>query len=76
MWYIAGIEVVDANKTLVVMLFVWTALAFVAISLRLYTRVAILCYVGPDDYLMAAAFVAGIGYVGTSMLGEYHRGRV
>jgi hypothetical protein len=57
MWYIADIPVVEANHGAVVTLFLFTVLAAVIVCLRLFVRIALLRYVGADDYWIIAAFV-------------------
>lgn len=71
MWYLAGIEVVDGLHTLVVSMFMWTALAFVILLLRLYTRAVIVRQLGADDWLMALSMLTSIGTVVGGMYGEY-----
>lgn len=58
MWYIGPMPVVDECHDLVVNAILWTALAFVAVGLRLFTRGFIVKRTGWDDYLMAAAMVS------------------
>lgn len=50
--------VVDECHDLVVNAILWTALAFVAVGLRLFTRGFIVKRMGWDDYLMASAMVS------------------
>jgi hypothetical protein len=71
MWYLAGIKVGDGLHTLVVSMFMWTALAFVILLLRLYTRAVIVRQLGADDWLMALSMLASIGTVIGGMYGEY-----
>jgi hypothetical protein len=50
--------VVDECHDLVVNAILWTALALLAVGLRLFTRGVIVKRTGWDDYLMAAAMVS------------------
>jgi uncharacterized membrane protein YqjE len=63
MWHVAGIEVVERNHALVFNMFFWAALAFLLLSLRLYTRAVIIRQIGADDYLMVGAMVASIAWI-------------
>lgn len=58
MWHVGNMPVVDECHDLVVNAILWTALAFVAVGLRLFTRGLIVKRTGWDDYLMAAAMVS------------------
>lgn len=58
MWHIGTMPVVDECHDLVVNAILWTALAFVAVGLRLFTRGFIVKRMGWDDYLMASAMVS------------------
>lgn len=58
MWYLGTMQVVDNCHDLVVNAILWTALALVAVGLRLFTRGLIVKRTGWDDYLMAAAMVS------------------
>lgn len=58
MWHLATMPVVDECHDLVVNAILWTSLAFIAVGLRLFTRVFIVKRTGWDDYLMAAAMVS------------------
>lgn len=58
MWHLGPMPVVDNCHDLVVNAILWTALAFIAVGLRLVTRGFIVKRTGWDDYLMAAAMVS------------------
>lgn len=58
MWHVGTMPVVDECHDLVVNAILWTALAFIAVGLRLFTRGFIVKRTGWDDYLMAAAMVS------------------
>lgn len=58
MWHLGTMPVVDECHDLVVNALLWTALALVAVGLRLFTRGIIVKRIGWDDYLMAAAMVS------------------
>jgi hypothetical protein len=58
MWYVAGMPIVERNYALVVNTFLWTILALIFISMRLFTRAFIVKKVGIDDYLMIATMVS------------------
>lgn len=58
MWHVGTMPVVDECHDLVVNAILWTALAFIAVGLRLFTRGLIVRRTGWDDYLMAAAMVS------------------
>ncbi|KAG6366958.1 hypothetical protein INS49_001139 [Diaporthe citri] len=60
-------QVVDECHDLVVNAILWTALAFVAVGLRLFTRGFIVKRMGWDDYLMASAMVCSIGFLVAAM---------
>lgn len=57
MWYVGDIPIVDENHALVFSGFLFTTLAFVVISARLFTRAVLVRNVGVDDILMCIAFV-------------------
>jgi len=57
MWYIGDVLLVDRVKPLVVNSIVWTTLALIAISLRLFTRAFVIKKLGVDDWLMTGAMV-------------------
>lgn len=69
MWHIAGIEVIDDLHPLVVLMLGWTALAFIVILLRIYTRAVLVRQLGADDWLMAMAMVLSIG----TLVGAFYR---
>ena len=69
MWHIGTMPVVDECHDLVVNAILWTALAFVAVCLRLFTRGFIVKRTGWDDYLMAAAMVSCSSHF--SLLGPF-----
>ncbi|KAG8167850.1 hypothetical protein KVR01_003539 [Diaporthe batatas] len=58
MWHVGTMPIVDECHDLVVNAILWTALAFIAVGLRLFTRGLIVKRTGWDDYLMAAAMVS------------------
>ncbi len=57
MWFVADIPIPDTVHGLVVSLFVFTSLAFVAVGMRVYTRVRLIKMMGVDDYLIVVAMV-------------------
>ena len=57
MWYIADIPIVERNHGLVVSAFLFTTLAIVSVSLRVFTRVGLVRNAGIDDYFIIAAAV-------------------
>ncbi|KAK2614529.1 hypothetical protein N8I77_001341 [Diaporthe amygdali] len=63
MWYLGTMPVVDVCHDLVVNAILWTALALVAVGLRLFTRGVIVKRMGWDDYLMAAAMICSVGFL-------------
>lgn len=63
MWHVAGIEIVERNHALVFNMFFWASLAFLFLSLRLYTRAFVIRQIGADDYLMVGAMVASIAWI-------------
>ena len=65
MW-IVDIPVPDRCYPLVVTLFLFNSLAFIAVSLRIYTRRRVLKRMGADDYLIMVAMVSSV--VSSSML--------
>ena len=58
MWYVCDVPIVPRNNALVVNSFLWTALAFIFICMRLFTRAVIVKRLGWDDWLMTAAMVS------------------
>ncbi|KAG9246623.1 putative integral membrane protein [Calycina marina] len=60
MWNFGGIHIVPRNYALVVDTLFWTILAFICISLRIYTRWVIVKRVGWDDWLMTLAMAVSI----------------
>lgn len=57
MLYVGDIPIVERNNGLVITGFLFTSLAFLAVSLRIITRAVIVRNLGPDDYLIIAAVV-------------------
>jgi hypothetical protein len=58
MWYVGNIPIVPRNYALVVNSFLWTAITFIFICMRLFTRAAIVKNLWWDDWLMTAAMVS------------------
>lgn len=58
MWYVGGIPVVERNHSMVTALFFFTALGFLLVGLRLFTRIVLVRNLGVDDCLMVAALVS------------------
>lgn len=57
MLYIVDIPIVERNHGLVVSAFLFTSLAFLAVSMRTFTRAFLVRNVGLDDYFIVAAAV-------------------
>ncbi|KAF4634265.1 hypothetical protein G7Y89_g3845 [Cudoniella acicularis] len=68
MWYIGAIPIVPRNYALVVNMFLWTALALIAIIMRIFTRAVIVKRLGWDDWLMSGAMVFSLAFLGTVIL--------
>lgn len=60
MWYIGDIPIVEANHAMVVAGFVFSTLAFITISMRIYTRAVLVKNVGIDDVLVVVAYVRSV----------------
>jgi hypothetical protein len=57
MWYLGNVAIVEENHALAVNAILWTTLATIVMSLRLYTRAVIIRGLGLDDWLMLSALV-------------------
>lgn len=57
MWYIAGIPVVERIHGVVVSGFLFTTIATLCVSMRVFTRTVLIRNIGLDDYLMIVAVV-------------------
>ncbi|KAM5349038.1 hypothetical protein ACJ41O_008861 [Fusarium nematophilum] len=63
MWYIAGIPIVEHNRGLIISEFLFTPLAFLAVTLRLFSRGVVARSLGVDDLFVTAAALGTIGFV-------------
>ncbi|KAM7188933.1 Satratoxin biosynthesis SC1 cluster protein 4 [Naviculisporaceae sp. PSN 640] len=67
MWYIGSIPIVDNNHSIVATGFAFGTLAFLTISIRIYTRAILVKNLGLDDFLIVAAFLGSISYLTASI---------
>jgi len=57
MWYLGSTPIVERNHGLVVSLFLFITLAYIVVSMRVYTRFILVRNLGLDDMLMVLALV-------------------
>ncbi|KAH8894470.1 hypothetical protein GQ53DRAFT_839549 [Thozetella sp. PMI_491] len=67
MWHLGSTLVVERCHGLVVSLFIFTILAFLAVSLRVLARTYIVHSMGVDDYLITLAMTGSVVYLGATM---------
>lgn len=67
MWYVGNIPIVEKNHSIVATGFAFSILAFLTISMRLYTRAVLVKNLGIDDFLIVAAFLGSLSYLTASI---------
>lgn len=70
MWYIGNIPIVEANQAIIVAGFFFSTVAFITISMRIYTRAVLVKNVGIDDVLVVVAYVGSLSYLISSIQRE------
>lgn len=67
MWYIGSIPIVENNHSTIATGFAFGTLAFLTISIRIYTRAILVKNLGIDDFLIVAAFLGSLSYLTASI---------
>jgi len=65
MWYIGNVPIIEANHPLIVAGFFFSTIAFITISIRIYTRAMLVKNVGADDVLVVVAYVCSMSVLST-----------
>lgn len=61
--YVADINIVERNHGLVISLFIFTVLAVVAVSMRIFTRLFLVRAIGVDDVFITLAALGTLGFL-------------